>query len=71
MCDLYRTVHCFQVYHREAEPRYTGHLKDVHETMFALLLFDDDPLLRHGLHSWLERVSDNTVMGKPALVPRP
>ena len=70
MCDLYRTVHCFPVYHREAEPRYSGHLKDVHETMFALLLVDDDPLLRHGLHSWLKRATDNTVVGKPALVLR-
>ena len=31
MCDLYRTVHWETVYHREAEPRYTGHLKDVHK----------------------------------------
>jgi DNA-binding NarL/FixJ family response regulator len=32
--------------------------------MITLLLVDDEPLVRHGLHTWLERVPDITVIGE-------
>ncbi len=32
--------------------------------MITLLLVDDEPLVRHGLHKWLERVGDITVIGE-------
>jgi DNA-binding NarL/FixJ family response regulator len=32
--------------------------------MITLLLVDDDPLLRQGLRSWLERAADITVVGE-------
>jgi DNA-binding NarL/FixJ family response regulator len=32
--------------------------------MITLLLVDDEPLVRHGLHTWLERVGDITVIGE-------
>ena len=32
--------------------------------MITLLLVDDEPLVRHGLHMWLERVADITVIGE-------
>ena len=32
--------------------------------MITLLLVDDEPLVRHGLHTWLERVPDITVVGE-------
>jgi DNA-binding NarL/FixJ family response regulator len=34
------------------------------KTMITLLLVDDEPLVRHGLHMWLERVADITVIGE-------
>ncbi len=34
------------------------------ETMITLLLVDDEPLVRYGLHTWLERVGDITVIGE-------
>jgi DNA-binding NarL/FixJ family response regulator len=32
--------------------------------MITLLLVDDEPLVRYGLHTWLERVGDITVIGE-------
>jgi len=32
--------------------------------MITLLLVDDEPLLRQGLRSWLERAADITVVGE-------
>jgi PleD family two-component response regulator len=34
------------------------------ETMITLLLVDDEPLVRQGLHTWLERVGDIRVIGE-------
>jgi len=53
------------VYHREREPCQRGHLSNTYEeTMITLLLVDDEPLLRQGLRSWLERAADITVVGE-------
>ena len=32
--------------------------------MITLLLVDNEPLVRYGLHTWLERVGDITVIGE-------
>ena len=32
--------------------------------MITLLLVDDEPLVRHGLHTWLERVGDIRFIGE-------
>jgi len=32
--------------------------------MITLLLVDDEPLVRYGLHTWLERVGDISVIGE-------
>ncbi len=46
-------------------PQRTPELQDAYEeTMITLLLVDDEPLVRYGLHTWLERVGDITVIGE-------
>lgn len=66
VCELYRESSSpTTVYHREAQKRHRGHANDVHEeTMITVLLVDDEPLVRHGLRTWLERASDITVVGE-------
>jgi DNA-binding NarL/FixJ family response regulator len=62
---ILRPVHRLPVYHKEAKPHTQGHLKDLQEeTMITLLLVDDEPLVRYGLRTWLEREADITVVGE-------
>ncbi len=46
-------------------PQRVPELHDEDEkTMITLLLVDDEPLVRYGLHTWLARVGDITVIGE-------
>jgi DNA-binding NarL/FixJ family response regulator len=48
-----------------ATPQRTPELYDEdEETMITLLLVEDEPLVRQGLHTWLERVGEIRVIGE-------
>jgi DNA-binding NarL/FixJ family response regulator len=48
-----------------ATPQRTPELYDEdEETMITLLLVDDEPLVRQGLHTWLEQVGEIRVIGE-------
>src|SRR5438876_11744304 len=49
----------------EVTPQRAPELHDQdEETMITLLLVDDEPLVRQGLHTWLERVGDIRIIGE-------